>query len=244
MLPVEYEAMHLVELNHWWFRGRRRVLVDLLRNIAEPEVRRLSILDYGCGTGGNTRAYSAFGAVVGIELAAAAIRLAKVRGGAGYCRAEGTELPFRENIFNVVIASDVLEHIEDDVAAVSEIGRVLRRHGTAIISVPAHPWLFSEHDEGLHHYRRYTKHGFRTLVEHGGLRIKRLSYWNAALFPAICLRRFLRKGRHVQHPRSDTNSPPWPVNEALASLLAGEAAILRHMQLPWGLSLIATAELV
>jgi len=242
--PYEYEVMHAHELRHWWFRGRRRVLVDLLRGVAGPRAGSLRILDYGCGTGGNTSEYASFGAVIGIEPDAAAVRLARERGGAHYCRSSGTQLPFRQGAFDAVVASDVLEHIEDDLAAVSEIGRVLRPGGAAIISVPAHQWLFSEHDAALHHFRRYSKAALRDVLERGGLRIRRLSYWNAVLFPAICLHRLLVRPRRGHELRSDTRSSPWPINEALAALLAAEAAILRRAPLPWGVSLVGVAERV
>jgi SAM-dependent methyltransferase len=238
----EYEIMHAHELSHWWFRGRRRVLVDLLRGVAGLRAGSLRILDYGCGTGGNTSEYASLGAVVGIEPDAAAVRLARARGGAQYCRTNGTQLPFRQGAFDAVVASDVLEHIEDDRAAASEIARVLRPGGAAIISVPAHQWLFSEHDAALHHFRRYSKASLRDVLERGGLRIRRLSYWDATLFPAICLHRILGKRRRLHPPRSDTSSAPWLLNEALVGLLAVEAALLRHAPLPWGSSLLGVAE--
>jgi SAM-dependent methyltransferase len=234
--------MHAQELHHWWFRGRRRVLVDLLKGVTGSAPRPLRILDYGCGTGGNTSAYAPLGAVVGIEPDAAAVRLARERGEAQYCRSSGTNLPFRAAVFDVVVASDVLEHIEDDLEAVSEIARVLRPGGAAIISVPAHQWLFSEHDAALHHFRRYSKAALRDVLGRSGFRIRRLSYWNAALFPAICLHRLLSRPGSRHEPRSDTTSSPWLINEALAALLEVEAAVLRHAPLPWGVSLVAVAE--
>jgi SAM-dependent methyltransferase len=220
------------------------VLVDLLREVAGPRAGSLRILDYGCGTGGNTSGYASLGAVVGIEPDAGAVRLAGERGGARYCRASGIQLPFGQGAFDAVVASDVLEHIADDGAAISEIARVLRPGGAAIISVPAHQWLFSEHDAALHHFRRYSKAALRSLLERCGLRIRRLSYWNAALFPAICLHRLLVKPRRGKEPRSDTSSSPWLINEALAALLAAEAAVLRRAPLPWGVSLVGVAERV
>lgn len=240
--PSEYEAMHAQELHHWWFRGRRRVLVDLLRQVASAHAGSLRILDYGSGTGGNASAYSSLGSVVGVEPDATAVRLASVRGGVRYCRASGTRLPFRTDTFDAVVASDVLEHIEDDRAAILEIARVLRPGGTAIISVPAHPWLYSEHDAALHHVRRYSKTALRQLLGHAGLRIRRLTYWNAALFPVVCIHRLLSKGHRTNQPRSDTVPTPRLVNEALAALLAVESAIVRHVPLPWGVSLVGLAE--
>jgi len=242
VLPREYEIMHALELSHWWFRGRRRVLVDLLREAVGPRAGLLRILDYGCGTGGNTQAYASLGTVIGIEPDAIAVRLAGQRGGAGYCRASGTQLPFGQGAFDAVVTSDVLEHIADDGAAISEILRVLRPGGAAIISVPAHQWLFSAHDAAVHHFRRYSKAGLRDLLERGGLKVRRLSYWNAALFPAICLHRLLTRPRPGQELRSDARSSPWLINEALAALLAAEAAVLRRAPLPWGVSLVGVAQ--
>jgi SAM-dependent methyltransferase len=242
VLPAEYEAMHSLELSHWWFRGRRRVLVDLILEVAGSRAGSLRILDYGCGTGGNSSAYASLGTVVGIEPDAAAIRLANQRGSGQYCRASGTQLPLPPGMFDVVVASDVLEHIEDHSAAVGEISRVLRPGGCTVISVPAHQWLFSEHDAALHHFRRYSKRTLRSLLEQGGLRVRRLSYWDATLFPALCLHRILSKRGRFDAPRSDTSSVPWFLNETLVALLAAEAAFLRRAPLPWGSSLLGIAE--
>jgi SAM-dependent methyltransferase len=243
MLPHEYEAMHALETRHWWFRGRRRVLLDSLRAVARTRAAATPrILDYGCGTGGNTSAYAPLGEVVGIEPDRGAVALAGARGGARFCRASGTQLPFRPAVFDAVVASDVLEHIEDDRAAVAEVVRVLKRGGSFIFSVPAHPWLFSEHDAALLHFRRYTRPALRCLLEGGGLEIRRLSYWNAALFPMVCLHRLVGRKRSEGQARSDTRATPWLVNESLARLLAVEATILRHASLPWGVSLVGIAQ--
>jgi SAM-dependent methyltransferase len=243
VLRDEYQLMHGLELKHWWFRGRRRILVDLLEEATNPGPPAPRILDYGCGTGGNTSFYAALGSVVGIEPDWSAIRLAHVRGGANYCRSEGTRLPFRPGVFDIVVASDVLEHIEDDEAAVAEIARVIRPGGVLILTVPAHQWMFSEHDVALHHFRRYSKTSLRMLLEGTGMKIRRLSYWNASLFPLICLLRLMRAGHSRPVARSDRGgeAPHW-INEGLAALLAGEAAVVRRVSLPWGVSLVAAAQ--
>ena len=242
MLPHEYEIMHALELRHWWFRGRRRLLVNLLRGVASAGSGPLSILDYGCGTGGNTSTYGSFGNVVGIEPDSAAVQLAHKRGGAKYCRTTGTDLPFRDGSFDIVMASDVLEHIEQDGEAVSEIARVLRPGGSAIISVPAHGWLFSQHDTALQHFRRYSRGAVRDLLEGNRLMVRRLSYWNTTLFPVVCMQRLIGQRRRTGQPQSDTVLPPRLLNEALAGLLAVESALASRITLPWGVSLVAVAE--
>lgn len=241
MRSDEYQIMHAHELRHWWFRGRRRVLVDLLRDHAAARSGPLRILDYGCGTGGNSPSYVPFGQVCGIEPDAEAIHLAGSRGGAILCRATGTDLPFRPGSFDVVVASDVLEHIDDDARAVGEVARVLRPGGAFIFSVPAHPWLFGPHDAALFHRRRYVERGLRHLVEGTGLRIRRLSYWNSTLFPLYCAHRLFGQFRATQSAHSDLHALPRLANELLAGLLAVEAALLRRFRLPWGLSLVGVA---
>jgi SAM-dependent methyltransferase len=242
VLPAEYQAMHLVELTHWWFRGRRRLLVSFLARVGGARTGALRILDYGCGTGGNTTSYGRFGSVTGVEPDPHAIRLAQKRGGAFYCRANGLRLPFRNGAFDVVIASDVLEHIEDDSAALAEMARVLKPGGSMIISVPAHQWLFSYHDAALQHFRRYSTVNLRGLLGRERLRIRRLSYWNMTLFPLLSLYRLFQPRRRRTEPHSDTRLPPGLINEVLAVLLSAEGALVRHVRLPWGLSLVVVAE--
>jgi SAM-dependent methyltransferase len=242
VLPAEYQAMHLAEMSHWWFRGRRRLLVSLLQRFGVAGVNRLRVLDYGCGTGGNTVMYGHLGSVIGVEPDARAIRLAHARGGALYCRGNGVLLPFRGGAFDVVIASDVLEHIEDDSAAMTEIRRVLRPRGSVIIIVPAHQWLFANHDVALHHFRRYSKTALRGLLARSGFQITRLSYWNTALFPVSCLYRLVQQRHPSAFPRADTGVPLGLMNELLTALLSVEAALVRRVTLPWGLSLVAVAE--
>lgn len=240
MLQHEYEVMHAQEMTHWWFRGRRRVLVDLLRR-ASAGVTRPRVLDFGCGTGGNTDAFARVGEVTGLEPNAEAIALAHARGAARFCRGSGTELPFASGVFDAVVASDVLEHIEDDVGAGLEIARVLKPGGALVFSVPAHPWLFAEHDTALWHHRRYTRTTLAGMLASAALAEEFVSYWNATLFPAVCAYRFvsplLRRGK----ARSDMAATPDAVNAPLAGILAVEAAVLRHVRLPWGVSFVGIA---
>jgi SAM-dependent methyltransferase len=237
VLQQEYEVMHAQEMTHWWFRGRRRVLVDLVGRASAGRPRP-RILDFGCGTGGNSDAFARLGEVVGVEPNAGALALAHARGAARFCQGSGTSLPFAPGAFDVVVASDVLEHIKDDAAAVREIARVLRPGGALVFSVPAHPWLFGPHDAAMWHYRRYTRAAVRKVMADGGMRIEWLSYWNATLFPAVCAYRLLAPAARKSEAQSDVDATPAAVNAPLTAVLAAEAAFLRLARLPWGLSLI------
>ena len=240
MLQQEYERMHAQEMEHWWFRGRRRVLLDLLRRVLPP-AGRPRILDFGCGTGGNTSAFAKLGRVIGVEPDAGAVAMARGRAAAEYCRGSGTALPFAPGSFDAVVASDVLEHIEDDRAAAAEIARVLRPGGALVFTVPAHPWLFSGHDSALLHYRRYTRQTLLQVLTAGGLVVERLSYWNATLFPLVCAYRFLARTLWQRDVRSNMGVTPRAFNAPLAGVMALEAAVLRHASLPWGISFVGIA---
>jgi SAM-dependent methyltransferase len=240
VLSNEYQVMHELEMRHWWFRGRRQVLVDLLmRHLSLASRPRL--LDLGCGTGGNIGALANLGDVIGIEPDPGAVALARTRGGAMFCRATGTALPFAAGSFDAVIASDVLEHIAEDGPAVAEISRVLRRGGLLVFSVPAHPWLFTHHDAALLHHRRYTHRSIQRVIRSGGLAIRWLSFWNTILFPIVCAYRLMGKLRGDTGVQSDIRPTPPLLNEALAGVLDVEARVLRYIRLPWGVSLVGVA---
>lgn len=255
--------MASMEEHHWWFQGTRAVLLDVLdRSLAatgsKPDDRL--ILDLGAGTGHTTRQLGRRGRVVAVDRSPLALRLAAASGrgvrpagpGAQLPRplcADGARLPLRDGVVDALCAFDVLEHLDDDRAALAEIARVLRPQGLALISVPAHAWLWSAHDEALGHRRRYRRKILRRRILDAGLQLERLGYYNAALFPAAALYRAARSGlrrvsaRHAQQePSSDLQLPPAPLNRALAAVLAAERFWLRWTPgLPFGLSLIALA---
>jgi SAM-dependent methyltransferase len=238
MRPDEYRIMHAQEAHHWWFRGRRLMLADLLERERRGSTQR--ILDFGSGTGGNVAMAGRVGQVIGIEPDAGALELARARGGALFSRAVGTALPFRDGSFDLVLASDVLEHIGDDALAASEIHRVLRRGGSLIFSVPAHPWLFAPHDRALRHQRRYTRRTIRRVLEGAGLTVAWLSYWNTILFPVAVAARLAKRFGNADSRSDIRDVAPW-LNQSLTAVLAFEARTLQVTQLPWGVSLIGIA---
>lgn len=243
MDAFEIERMAQLESTHWWFRGRRALLVDILRErcerLGETTPR---LLDLGSGTGANAVAFCVLGKVVAMEPAVAALRYARARRGPRYVRGEGTRLPFAAQSFHAVIASDVLEHIADDTAVVREVARVLGPQGVFVFTVPAREELWSGHDEALGHHRRYRPETIRRLLEDAGLRVGWLTYWNSALFPIAALRRLadrrLRPGRHS----SDVGHAGVLATRALVLLLRLESLVARKVGLPMGLSLVGWAE--
>ena len=154
MRPAAFEQFRALERDHWWFRGRRAVYLELLRGALEGR-RARRVLDVGTGLGGFLPELAGLGhALHFTELDAEAARAALGRGGAVGVRARAEALPFADESHDLVTLFDVVEHADDDGRVLEEAARVLRPGGTLLLSVPAHPWLFSRNDEVAGHRRR------------------------------------------------------------------------------------------
>ena len=242
----EYQVMFEAEERHFWFRGSRRVIFSWLdRALAEIAAgQRVRMIDVGAGTGGVLARLCERGDAWGVEWSAEGAmfirgrQLPVIRGGL-------PNLAVATGRFDLAVSLDVFEHVADDIAAMADVRRVLRPGGRLIATVPALRWLWSEHDEALHHHRRYHLAEFRCRLEAAGFRIRRLSYYNTLLLPPIAAVRMLgklRPRRERGEASSDVSLPPAPLNSALATLFGAEAHVLAHMRLPVGASLIVDAE--
>ncbi len=237
MRPEAYRIERQVTAEHWWFHGRRVILERLLDGLGLPPGAR--ILDAGCGTGANTPVLSRYGAVIGVDLAPAA--LAGERDHAPI-RARFHHLPFSDRAFDLVAALDVLEHLDDDVAAAAELRRVLAPAGRAVIFVPALSLLWGLQDEISEHRRRYTARTLRRTLERAGFHLERLSYFNTALFPAVLAGRLaMRTGLWRPDVTSENELTSPTINRVLGRLFAAEAPIVSRLDLPVGVSLLALA---
>jgi SAM-dependent methyltransferase len=227
------------EDRHWWFTGRRAILTSLIARLELPA--RARILELGCGTGGNLAMLAAFGCVSALEADATARAIAaeKTAGRfeirAGRCPGE---IPFEKRSFDLVCLFDVLEHIEEDVATLQAVAGLLAAGGRAVITVPAYRWLWSAHDELLHHKRRYSAGELRAKLAAAGLRVAALSYFNTLLFPLAAVARV--KDRVLGEERaSGTAVPARPVNRLLHAVFAAERFVVGRLPLPFGVSLLA-----
>jgi SAM-dependent methyltransferase len=232
-----YIDMAKVEARHWWFRGRRAVLAATIRRLElKPGAK---ILELGSGTGGNLAMLSVFGDVTAVEMHEAARALARATNGGADIRAghlpDGLNLTERYDLIGLF---DVLEHIDDDTAALIALRQHLAPGGRAVITVPAYAALFGPHDLTLHHKRRYEKAELRAKLRRAGLRVQQLTFINTALLPAVAAARVVE--RWLRRPRAvGTGVPLAPFNAVLAWLFAAEAHLLRYMNLPCGSSLLA-----
>nr|MBA2635504.1 SAM-dependent methyltransferase [Sphingomonas sp.] len=132
-----------------------------------------------------------------------------------------------------------IEHINDDVAAISALAACLKPGGKLVIAVPAHQWLWSAHDELNHHQRRYSKRALRTLVEGSPLKLQSIGYFNSLLFPLAVAARLA--GKLTGRGGGEDALPPKPVNWAFEKAFGAERYLAGRLAMPIGLSLFAVA---
>ncbi|NEQ67212.1 MAG: class I SAM-dependent methyltransferase [Symploca sp. SIO2D2] len=234
-----YENLKEVETRHWWFRGRRKVILDRIRSLSpKPKMR---ILEAGCGTGGNFKLLSTFGSVKAFEIDddsvayAQSLELADVE--RGYLPEAN---PFEDDSFDLIVAFDVLEHIEPHREAVEDLLKCIGPNGKFLITVPALPALWSYHDEQHQHFRRYTKKTLRQTLEENGWEVQKISYYNFFLFPlAYVARKLNPKG---SSEKADLKVPMGLVNFIFTKILHLESFLIKFMSLPIGLSLVCIAQ--
>ena len=242
MERIVYQQMAELDQRHWWYRARRAVLAELIRREAMPPADA-RILEIGCGTGHNLEMLGQFGKLDAVELDDEARALAEQRLGR---KAIGARLPELAGVlgrhYDLIAALDVIEHIDDDGAALSAIAAKLKPSGKLVMTVPAHQWMWTAHDIVNHHKRRYSKRGLRRLIEASPLRLEKIGYFNSLLFPLAMAERLASKLRGKDD--ADVKLPSAPLNAALEAVFASERHLVGRLPLPPGLSLFAVASAI
>ena len=237
MERVVYDRMAEIDGSHWWYRARRDILSDLIaRRIVLPEDAR--ILEIGCGTGHNLDMLKRFGRVDAVEIDEAARGIASKRLGHAVMSAPLPELTGIENRgYDLIAILDVLEHIDADREALVSMAGKLRPGGRILITVPAHPWMWSAHDVVNHHKRRYTRRTLRSVIDAAGLRLEMMSWFNSLLFPLAAAARLA--GRITGKEDSDDTLPPGPINRLFEGIFGLERHAIGRLPFPPGVSLVA-----
>jgi SAM-dependent methyltransferase len=230
-----------VESSHWWFAGRRRLVAALMRRHGVgPEAR---VLDVGTSTGTNLRMLGELGfrSFEGLEASEEAIRLCAEKGLGKVTRGDICAMPFGDATFDLVLATDVIEHVDDDVQALREVRRVLKPGGVAIVTVPAFRLLWGLQDEVAHHKRRYRAAEVRERVRAAGLRCRESFYFNYLLFlPILAARQVIRLLGLRLESENEVNGPF--VNAVLSRVFAFDVATAPRLHPPFGVSFLALVE--
>lgn len=237
-----YAILNRVEDSHWWFVGRRLILESFLRGIS-GKIRKpkseIRILDVGCGTGANLEMLAEFGAAEGVDISDEALE---------FCRAKGLKthkglaekLPFPDESFDIVTALDVVEHLDNDVAGLKEMRRVLKPGGQTLIFVPAFMWLWGVQDDVSNHRIRYTKKQIVERLEKAGFEIERATYANWTFFAPILAGRTLMKITGIK-PESENNVNVSALNGVFGKLFGAERFWLKNFDFPFGVSIVIVA---
>lgn len=249
-----YYDMYIKEQDYWWHVGKRAIVYSLLERYwrpRRPDARRQA-LDLGCGTGLNLDHLAGYAHPVGTDFSEEALRFCRERGHTSLAKADAARLPFPDRRFSIITALDVIEHLDDDHAALLELKRVLRPGGLLIVSVPAYKLLWTYWDDILGHRRRYTTGTLRKTVEGAGLKVLKVSYSNALILAPVVAVRLLKslllKRAQVRNESADPESDFMPVpgwlNRALIKYYRWEAGVLKRGSLPFGLSVVCVAQRV
>lgn len=245
-----YKEYYDLERQHWWFVAREKIISNYLKKIIAAKILKhqdLKILNVGCGPGRSSQYLSSFGEVTSIEYDKDCCEFASERTGLQIINGSITALPFQDEIFDLVCAFDVIEHVEDDQLAVSEMKRVAKKEGVIFITVPTFMSLWSHHDVINHHFRRYQKGQIEKLFtanKNGNVIFS--SYFNFFLFPLIYLVRKISNLLQFNKKRPGSGSDfeafkPGFLNHVLFNIMYFESKFINNnIKLPFGVSLLYT----
>lgn len=244
---LSFEFLFEMEQKHFWHVGRKEIILDVLRRDI-PNLARSRMLEVGCGNG----SVLAFLRQNGINIEGGDIFFEGLK----FCRQRASSvalyqidalsLPFN-NDYEVIGIFDVLEHIEDDERALAEMNRALKAGGKLILTVPAHKFLWSRHDEASHHKRRYSRMELIAKLERYGFTVNKATYYVFFCFPVLAAMRLLSKlFRNKKHEKDDIKTSLElktiaVINDAFLASLRLERYLIRHLNLPFGASLLVLA---
>jgi SAM-dependent methyltransferase len=243
MEQTVYAIEHREQARNWWFRGRRRILDDLLSGLDLPAGARL--LDFGCGTGANGPVLRRHGFAVGVDFSPHALYSPDGVPGGGHShqalvRANVLALPVSDGSLDGAVALDVLEHLDDDRDGARELHRVLKPGAPLVVFVPAFRSLWGGQDVVSHHRRRYRKSEVELLLRDAGFVVERATFFNTLLFaPILAVRRAMRAAKVVLPSENQLTGPV--ANELLAAVFSLEVPMLRRFDLPFGVSIACVA---
>jgi SAM-dependent methyltransferase len=235
-----YEVEAQVEAKHWWFIGRRKLFGEIIKRLKLPI--SANILDIGTSTGTNLRMLRDLGFknVRGMDLNNEAIRWCFEKGLGQVDRGDICNIPYLSNTYDLVLATDIIEHVDDDLAALSEINRILKPNGFALISVPAFQSLWGLQDTVSHHKRRYRKSELIQKLDSAQLLVTECFYFNYLLFIPIYVIRQLIRIFDIRLKSENELNPSW-VNAILLRVFLLDVLTAKRIKPKFGVSILALA---
>lgn len=234
----EYHNIFENEKSHFFYVGNHKIILSLVEKYAKGR-KTLKILDGGCGTGLLAKKLEKYGNVEAVDISTEALKFAKKRGIKAKL-ASVAQLPFKENIFDLVVSVDVIYHKEvDDQKALGEFFRVLKPGGVLVLRVPANKWLNLRHDKHVHTRERYEKGELVEKLERAGFKIEKISFVNFVLLPLAAIRYLFERLNKDKEISSGVERVHSFLNAVLTFILSLEARLITKLNFPFGLGLVA-----
>ena len=236
-----YRIFFEIQKKHWWFETKKKIVLETIALNLAPN-KDCTILDIGCGSGLMLNSLEKIGATSGMDMSDEAISFSQeIFSGTIKKGSLPSNVPYADDQFDLITALDVIEHIDDDQASLEKIRGLLKKNGKCILTVPAYMCLWSHFDELNEHKRRYTKTELLEKLNLADFNVEKLSYYNTLLFPLVYIVRKLNNllGRNGS---SDIDMPNPFINSILKMIFSLEKFLLRHFNLPFGVSIIAVVK--
>lgn len=236
-----YRIFFEIQKKHWWFVTKKKIVLDTIdRHLTKD--KNAKVLDIGCGSGLMLNTLEGVGQTYGMDMSDEAIDFSKEIFDGNVAQGSLPDhVPYEDNFFNLITALDIIEHIDRDVDSLKVIRNLLTSEGKVIITVPAYMFLWSSFDEINEHKRRYTLTELKTKLVQAGFTIEKISYYNTLLLPIVFVVRMLNNILK-RDGASDVEMPSTPVNFILGKIFGFEKYLLRFLNLPFGVSVIAVVK--
>jgi SAM-dependent methyltransferase len=233
---IEYE----VEGFHWWFTTRRKLLGSILSTLNLSS--NCLTLDIGCGVGSNSKILKTMRLnVIGLDQSFYALSLARKKLEIPLINGDLNALPIRPNSVGLIIAMDVLEHLESDAHGIRQLHQALKKGGILIVTAPAFQFLWGIQDIVTGHKRRYSRKEILSKLGHEKFLVLRSFYFNFFLFfPILFVRRMLYFSGLRIRSENEINYPF--INFLLKAIFSLEPSILRFVSFPFGVSIFCIAK--